>query len=52
MKGLDRGVGVVTSWITVILIAAYSALQMLDRKLQLGASSYLPGIEVRFRGVA
>ncbi|WP_244940707.1 MULTISPECIES: TRAP transporter small permease subunit [Leisingera] len=39
-----RVVGVIASWTTVILIAAYSALQMLDRKLQLGISGYLPDL--------
>ena len=39
-----RGIGVVTAWLTVVSIAAYGALQMLDRKLQLGVSSYLPDL--------
>jgi len=39
-----RGIGVITAWLTVISIAAYGALQMLDRKLQLGVSSYLPDL--------
>jgi TRAP-type mannitol/chloroaromatic compound transport system permease small subunit len=39
-----RGIGIVTAWLTVISISAYGALQMLDRKLQLGASSYLPDL--------
>ena len=39
-----RGIGVVTAWLTVVAIAAYGALQMLDRKLQLGVSSYLPDL--------
>ena len=44
---IDRGIhgiGVVTAWLTVVSIAAYGALQMLDRKLQLGVSSYLPDL--------
>lgn len=39
-----RGIGVVTAWLTVVSIAAYGALQMLDRKLQLGISGYLPDL--------
>ena len=39
-----RGIGVVTAWLTVVSIAAYGVLQMLDRKLQLGVSSYLPDL--------
>lgn len=39
-----RGIGVVTAWLTVVLIAAYGVLQMLDRKLQLGVSGYLPDL--------
>ncbi len=39
-----RGIGVVTAWLTVVSIAAYGALQMLDRKLHLGVSSYLPDL--------
>ena len=39
-----RGIGVLTAWLTVVSIAAYGALQMLDRKLQLGVSSYLPDL--------
>jgi len=39
-----RGIGVVTAWLTVVSIAAYGALQMLDRKLQLGVSGYLPDL--------
>lgn len=39
-----RGIGVITAWLTVVSIAAYGVLQMLDRKLQLGISSYLPDL--------
>jgi TRAP-type mannitol/chloroaromatic compound transport system permease small subunit len=39
-----RGIGVVTAWLTVVSIAAYGALQMLDRKLHLGVSIYLPDL--------
>ena len=41
---MRKRIGVATAWLTVVAIAAYGALQMLDRKLQLGVSSYLPDL--------
>lgn len=39
-----RAVGVVTAWLTIVPIAFFSGLQMLDRKLQLGVSAFLPDL--------
>ena len=41
---LVRAAGVIVAWATVVPIAFFSGLQMLDRKLGLGVSSYLPDL--------
>ncbi|MBY6203202.1 TRAP transporter small permease subunit [Maritalea mobilis] len=43
--GLEKIIGALsvgTAWLTVVPIAILTGLQMLDRKLHLGVSSYLP----------
>lgn len=44
LETLIRSVGVVTAWATVVPIAFFTGLQMLDRKLQLGVSAMLPDL--------
>ena len=44
LEAVIRSVGVVTAWVTVIPIAFFAGLQMLDRKLGLGVSYILPNL--------
>lgn len=44
LEKIIRSVGVVTAWLTVVPIAFFTGLQMLDRKLHLGVSQYLPDL--------
>lgn len=44
LEKIVRSVGVVTAWLTVVPIAFFTGLQMLDRKLQLGVSAILPDL--------
>lgn len=44
LETIIRFVGVGIAWLTVVPIAFFTGLQMLDRKLQLGVSSVLPDI--------
>jgi len=44
LETIIRSVGVVTAWVTVIPIAFFAGLQMLDRKLGLGVSYILPNL--------
>lgn len=44
LETLIRSVGVVTAWATVVPIAFFTGLQMLDRKLHLGVSVILPDL--------
>ncbi len=39
-----RGAGIATAWLTVVPIAFFTGLQMLDRKLRLGVSAFLPDL--------
>ena len=43
-EAFTRAAGVVTAWLTVVPIAFFTGLQMLDRKLQLGVSAILPDL--------
>lgn len=42
LEKIIHSIGVGTAWLTVVPIAFFTGLQMLDRKLHLGVSSYLP----------
>lgn len=44
LETIVRSVGVLTAWLTVVPIAFFTGLQMLDRKLQLGVSAILPDL--------
>lgn len=44
LETVIRSVGVGTAWLTVVPIAFFTGLQMLDRKLQLGVSAILPDL--------
>lgn len=44
LEGIIRTLGIVTAWATVVPIAFFTGLQMLDRKLQLGVSAILPDL--------
>lgn len=44
LETIIRSLGVVTAWATVVPIAFFTGLQMLDRKLQLGVSAMLPDL--------
>tara|TARA_R110002072_G_scaffold115_7_gene757 strand:+ start:3053 stop:3574 length:522 start_codon:yes stop_codon:yes gene_type:complete len=44
LEAVIRTVGVVTAWATVVPIAFFTGLQMLDRKLHLGVSAILPDL--------
>ena len=44
IAAIVRTAGIVTAWVTVVPIAFFAGLQMLDRKLQLGVSAVLPDL--------
>jgi TRAP-type mannitol/chloroaromatic compound transport system permease small subunit len=44
LEKIIRAIGVGTAWLTVVPIAFFTGLQMLDRKLHLGVSLYLPDL--------
>ena len=44
LEAIIRSIGIGTAWLTVVPIAFFSGLQMLDRKLQLGVSAILPDL--------
>lgn len=44
LETIVRSIGVGTAWLTVVPIAFFTGLQILDRKLQLGVSAILPDL--------
>lgn len=44
LETVIRSIGVATAWLTVVPIAFFTGLQMLDRKLHLGVSAILPDL--------
>jgi len=44
LEDFIRTVGVATAWVTVVPIAFFAGIQMLDRKLRLGISAILPDL--------
>lgn len=44
LETMIRSIGVGTAWLTVVPMAFFTGLQMLDRKLQLGVSAILPDL--------
>ena len=44
LESIIRFIGIGTAWLTVVPIAFFTGLQMLDRKLQLGVSAILPDL--------
>lgn len=48
LEKIIRAIGVGTAWLTVVPVAFFTGLQILDRKLHLGVSSFLPDISTSF----
>lgn len=44
LETVIRSIGVATAWLTVVPIAFFTGLQILDRKLHLGVSAILPDL--------
>ena len=44
LERIIRFLGVAIAWLTIVPIAFFTGLQMLDRKLGLGVSSVLPDL--------